>query len=75
MATLPSLSAQTKITNPNRRLMLISRERLPKTKQPIVVRNESENEQHFPAEKLIEAVQTANGIRGWVELRNRDRFI
>jgi serine/threonine protein kinase len=44
---------------------------LSKTELPIVVRNESENEQQFPAERLIEALQTANGIRGWVELRNR----
>ncbi len=42
----------------------------PKSKQPIVVRNEREYEQVFPAEKLIEAVRTANGVRGWVELRN-----
>jgi hypothetical protein len=43
----------------------------PTNEQPIVVRNESDNEQVFPAEKLTEAVQTAIGVRGWIELRNR----
>jgi eukaryotic-like serine/threonine-protein kinase len=42
----------------------------PRSKQAIVVRNESEYEKEFPADKLIEAVRTANGVRGWVELRN-----
>jgi len=42
-----------------------------KNEQPIVVRNEGEDDQLFSAEKLMDAVQTANGSRGWVELRNR----
>ena len=43
-----------------------------KTMLPVVVRNENDDEQTFPAEKLMEAVQTAIGVRGWVELRNRE---
>ena len=38
---------------------------------PIIVRTEDENEHVFPAQKLLEAMQTAMGARGWVELRNR----
>ncbi len=44
----------------------------PGAKQQIVVRNDSENVQAFPAEKLMEAAQTAIGTRGWIELRNRE---
>jgi eukaryotic-like serine/threonine-protein kinase len=40
-------------------------------KPPIIVRTDDENEQQFPAEKLLEAMQSAMG-RGWVELRNRE---
>ena len=38
----------------------------------IVVRTEGDNQQQFPAHKLIEAIQTAMGGHGWVELRNRE---
>ena len=38
----------------------------------IIVRTEGENEHRFPAQKLLEAMQTAMGARGWVELRNRE---
>ena len=40
------------------------------TEPAIVVRTGDENEQGFPAEKLLEAMQTAMGARGSVELRN-----
>jgi eukaryotic-like serine/threonine-protein kinase len=39
---------------------------------PIIVRAEGEDERQFPAQKLVEALQTAMGSRGWVELRNRE---
>jgi eukaryotic-like serine/threonine-protein kinase len=42
-----------------------------KAEPAIIVRTEDENEQEFPAEKLLEAMQSAMG-RGWVELRNRE---
>lgn len=41
------------------------------TESPIVVRTEGDNQQLFPAHQLIEAIQTAMGGHGWVELRNR----
>ena len=50
-------------TNPSRTIQ--------KTKPVIIVRTDDENEQQFPAEKLLEAMQSAMG-RGWVELRNRE---
>ena len=39
---------------------------------PIIVRTEGETERQFPAQKLVEAIQTAMGGHGWVELRNRE---
>ena len=45
---------------------------VPKPKSAIVVRTEGENDQEFPAEKMHEAMQTAIGARGWIELRNRE---
>ena len=39
---------------------------------PIIVRTEGENTQQFPAQKLVEAFQTAMGAHGSVELRNRE---
>jgi eukaryotic-like serine/threonine-protein kinase len=42
-----------------------------KAKPAIVVRTDDENEQEFPAEKLLEAMQSAMG-RGWVEMRNSE---
>ena len=45
---------------------------IPHVKPAIIVRAEGENEQPFPAQKLFEAMQTAMGAHGWVELRNRE---
>jgi eukaryotic-like serine/threonine-protein kinase len=42
-----------------------------KPKLPIVVCTGDDNEQEFPAEKILEAMQTAIG-RGWIELRNQE---
>ena len=42
------------------------------TEPPIIVRTEGANERQFPAQKLVEALQTAMGGHGWVELRNRE---
>lgn len=39
---------------------------------PIAVRAEGENTRLFSADKLLEALQTAIGAHGWVELRNRE---
>ena len=39
---------------------------------PIVVRTEGGHEQEFPASKLFDAMQTAMGSHGWVELGNRE---
>ena len=39
---------------------------------PIVVRSDSGVEQPFAADKLFDAMKTALGGRGWVELRNRE---
>ncbi len=39
---------------------------------PIVVRTEGGHEQEFPANKLFDAMQTAMGSHGWVELNNRE---
>ena len=39
---------------------------------PIVVRSDSGAEQFFAADKLFDAMNTALGGRGWVELRNRE---
>jgi hypothetical protein len=44
----------------------------PKARQHIVVRNDNEHAQPFPAEKLVEAAQMAIGMRGWIELHNRE---
>ena len=41
---------------------------------PIIVRTEGENDQQFPASKLVEALQTAMGARGSVELRTGSHF-
>ncbi len=43
-----------------------------KAEMPIIVRAEGEYEHEFPAQKLLEAMKTAMGARGWVELRNRE---
>jgi eukaryotic-like serine/threonine-protein kinase len=39
---------------------------------PIVVRSDAGVEQEFSADKLSDAMKTALGGRGWVELRNRE---
>ncbi len=39
---------------------------------PMVVRSDSGAEQPFAADKLFDAMKTALGGRGWVELRNRE---
>ena len=45
---------------------------VPKPKSVIIVRTEGENDQEFPAQKMLEAMQTAMGARGWIELGNRE---
>jgi serine/threonine-protein kinase len=42
------------------------------TETAIVVRSDGEGERGFAAAKILEAMQTAMGARGWVELRNRE---
>jgi serine/threonine protein kinase len=43
-----------------------------KDEPAILVRADGESDQEFPAGRLYEALQTAIGARGWVELRNRE---
>ena len=43
---------------------------VPGMTSPIVVRSDDGIEQEFPAEKLLDAMKTVQGGRGWVELRN-----
>ena len=45
---------------------------IPRAEPIIVVCSEGESDQEFPAQRLHEAMLTAMGARGWVELRNRE---
>jgi serine/threonine protein kinase len=47
-------------------------ETITKARPAIVVRSEGEDDQEFPSQKLYEAMQTAIGARGWVELQNQE---
>ena len=44
----------------------------PDSEPPIIVRTEDREQTAFPAQQLVEALQTAMGTHGWVELRNRE---
>ncbi len=43
-----------------------------KSSPDIVVRTKAENDEGAPAKNLLDAINTAMGSRGWVELRNRE---
>jgi eukaryotic-like serine/threonine-protein kinase len=45
---------------------------IPKGESAIIVRSNGDDVQAFPVQKLHEAMQTAIGTRGWVELQNRE---
>jgi hypothetical protein len=45
---------------------------VPKAGLPFVVRTEGQNEREIPVSNLLDAMHTAMGNHGWVELRNRE---
>ena len=45
-----------------------------KNNLPIAVQSDGENTRYFPADRLLEAMQTAIGAHGWVELRDREHL-